>query len=71
MFFPWCAFFQFFLLFLRRLGEQENGESHYDGREPHGFAEECRSGTGSGLIIKPTEDQLPPWSSRVGMRQDK
>ena len=33
------------------LGEQENGEFDDDGRVPHSFAEECRSGTGLGHVF--------------------
>ena len=33
-------------------GEQEMREPCYDGRASHGFAEECRSGTGLGHFLR-------------------
>ena len=39
-------------------GEDENGEPHYDGRAPRGFAGKLLSGTGNGRVKIYTESQL-------------
>ena len=60
--FPRLSFVRFILLFssslflrsflfLGEYGKQEIREPYYDGRAPHGFAKECRSGTVLGLFL--------------------
>ena len=52
-----CSFFGALLLFssfffFGERGEQEIREPRFDDRRPHGFAEECRSGTELGHVYR-------------------
>ena len=51
--FPFLLFCIYFPLsyFLRRLGMEEKGKPHYDGRLPHGFIGDCRTGLGNGKSL--------------------